>query len=204
MQLIAESLTLARGGRIILARLSFVVRAGESLLVTGPNGAGKTTLLRTVAGLGRPVSGALRLERGDPERTIGEQCHYCGHLNAVKARLSVAENATFWARFLGASESLVAPALARLHLAALADVSAAYLSAGQQRRLGLCRLLLANRAIWLLDEPTVSLDRAGHVTLKQIINAHIAAGGIAIAATHAPLDLANSNELRLSASAEEA
>jgi heme exporter protein A len=204
MQLIAEKLTLARGSRTILARLSFVVRSGGSLLVTGPNGAGKTTLLRTVAGLGRPLSGTLRLERGDPERTIGEQCHYCGHLNAVKARLSVFENATFWARFLGASDGLVAPALARLHLAGLADVSAAYLSAGQQRRLGLSRLLLANRAIWLLDEPTVSLDRGAQAILIQIINAHIAAGGIAIAATHAPLGLSNSENLRLSASAEEA
>src|SRR5262249_57808510 len=101
MKLLAQNLVLNRGGRPLLAGISFVVGAGEALLLLGANGVGKTTLLRAVAGLLAPAAGSIRIEGGDGERSVGEQCHYIGHLNGVKASLTVAENAAFWGRFLG-------------------------------------------------------------------------------------------------------
>ena len=197
MKLIAEGLTTVRGGRSLFAGLSFAVGAGEALLVLGPNGSGKTTLIRTLAGLLGPAEGAIRVDGGVAERSVGEQCHYVGHLNAVKSSLTVEENATFWCRFLGGQRDRLDAALAVFGLAGLRDIPAGYLSAGQKRRLGLARLLLAVRPIWLLDEPTVSLDHAAQEALATVVGAHLAAGGLAIAATHVPLGLPNARELHL-------
>ncbi len=105
MRLIAGDLCVARGERIVIGGLSFEARGGEVLLVTGPNGAGKTTLLRALAGLLPPLSGAIRLDGGDPERTVGEQCHFIGHANGLKASFTVAENLAFWAAYLGGAEA---------------------------------------------------------------------------------------------------
>ena len=124
MQLLCEGLTLERGGRLVLQDLSFQVGAGEALLLTGPNGAGKTTLLRAVAGYLAPVAGSIRLEGGAAEREIAEQCHYIGHRDGVKGGLSVAENASFWARYLGGGEDVL-PALERLGIDRLAAIPAA-------------------------------------------------------------------------------
>jgi len=205
MQLIAEKLCARRGGRILFASLSFVVAAGEALLVTGPNGAGKTTLLRTLAGFLPPEAGQFRLDGGAAEVSIGEQCHYVGHANAVKPGLTVAENALFWGGFLGQGPEVdrggerggLDAALATFGLEALRDIPAGYLSAGQRRRAGLMRLLLARRPIWLLDEPTASLDQAGQDVLASVVNAHLAAGGLVVAATHMALGFDRARELRL-------
>lgn len=202
MQLIADRLACSRGGRTLFSGLSFTVAAGEALLLLGPNGAGKTTLIRTIVGLFAPASGSIRLEGGDAEHSVGEQCHYVGHLNAVKSSLTVAENAAFWCRFLGGgngdgSDDGTKAALAGFGLAHLRDIPAAYLSAGQKRRLGLARLLLAHRPVWLLDEPTVSLDSASQDMLRAAVGAHIAAGGLVVAATHVGLGFANARELHL-------
>lgn len=204
MKLVAEGLTSIRGGRSLFAALSFAVGAGEALLLLGPNGSGKTTLIRTVAGLLGPAAGTIRVEGGDAERGVGEQCHYVGHLNALKSSLTVEENATFWCRFLGGRREGLDAALAAFGLAALRDIPAAYLSAGQKRRLGLARLLLAERPIWLLDEPTVSLDTAAQVALASAVEGHLAKGGLVIAATHVPLGLATARELHLGATARAA
>lgn len=202
MQLVAEKLTLERGGRAIVRGLSLAVSSGEALLLTGANGAGKTTLLRALAGLLPVASGAIRLDGGDPERRIGEQAHAIGHLNALKGSLTVAENLAFWANYLGSPEAgamaRVRAALDRFNLAALAAIPAAYLSAGQKRRLGLARLLVADRAIWLLDEPTVSLDAASTALVAALITEHVTSGGIVVAATHVPLGLDKPRELNLS------
>jgi heme exporter protein A len=182
-----------------VADLSFEVRGGEALLLTGPNGAGKTTLLRALAGLFAPSHGTVRLEGGDGDRELAEQTHFVGHQNGIKSSLSVADNLAFWASFLGrAAEKQIGAALARFDLEALAHIPAGYLSAGQKRRLGLARLMVASRPVWLLDEPTVSLDARSTGLLADVINAHIAGGGIAIAATHLPLGLVAARELRLS------
>jgi heme exporter protein A len=200
MKLVGDKLSSVRGSRTLFAELSFDVAAGQALLVTGPNGAGKTTLLRTIAGFLRPNAGRVALEQGQPDHTLSEQCHYVGHLNAVKATLTVAENADFWSAFLGRERSRGEAALATFGLAALRDIPAGYLSAGQKRRLGLARVLLAERPIWVLDEPSAALDEAAQRTLVEVVNAHLAAGGIVVAATHAPLAFAGLRELRLGTS----
>ena len=199
MRLIAEALTSTRGGRSLFSDLSFSVEGGEALVLMGPNGAGKTTLIRILAGLLAPSAGAVRLDGGDAERSVGEQCHYVGHLNALKAGLTVEENAGFWCRFLdqGGAADRVEAALLAFGLAELGDIPAAYLSAGQKRRLGLARLLLAERPVWLLDEPTVSLDQAAQEMLAAAAGAHLAAGGLVVAATHVPLGFARARELHL-------
>jgi heme exporter protein A len=195
MRLIAEALTSTRGGHSLFSGLSFSVEGGEALVLMGPNGAGKTTLIRILAGLLAPSAGAVRLDGGDAERSVGEQCHYVGHLNALKAGLSVEENAGFWCRFLdsGGAADRVEAALSAFGLAELGDIPAAYLSAGQKRRLGLARLLLAERPVWLLDEPTVSLDLAAQEMLAAAAGAHLAAGGLVVAATHVPLGFAQAS-----------
>jgi len=197
LTLIAENVSLERGGRRLLAGLSFSVAAGEALLVTGPNGAGKTTLVRAVAGHIAPATGSIRLEGASGERRLGEYCHAIGHANATKPAMTVAENVDFWARFLGGDPGRTTAALERLGLAALADIPAGYLSAGQKRRLGLARLLVAERPIWLLDEPTVSLDSRSVGLLAEAIGAHRAAGGMVMAATHLDLGLAGARELHI-------
>lgn len=198
MNLVAENLTLERGARAVISGLSFAVAAGEALVLTGANGTGKTTLLRALAGLIKPASGTLRLDGSDGEKTVAEQSHFIGHQNAVKTSLTASENLSFWASYLGdGSHARIGDALARLNLASLEAIPAGYMSAGQKRRLGLARLLVAQRPVWLLDEPTVSLDAASTAILGQIVNEHVAQGGIAIAATHLPLGLTSARELAL-------
>lgn len=196
MHLIFDSLGLDRGGRRVVSGLSSRVSAGEALVVTGPNGAGKTTLLRAVAGFLPPAEGSIRLEGDVANADIAEQCHFIGHRDGVKAALNVEENVRFVSRYLGNGGGIKA-ALERLGLAPLALIPAAYLSAGQRRRLGLARLLVARRLIWLLDEPTVSLDADAVNTLAGIIREHLGGGGIVVAATHIPLGLQGAQELRL-------
>lgn len=216
MKLIVENLHLERGSRAVIAGVSFDVQSGEALLLTGPNGAGKTTLLRALAGLFPPATGTITLVGSattgitaqnsnrqhliaqDDDATLAERCHFIGHQNGLKSSLTAGENLSFWATVLGATDhDSVGPALERFNLSALETIPAGYLSAGQKRRLGLARLLVAARPIWLLDEPTVSLDQASVALLGAVVNAHVASGGIAIAATHLPLGLANARELQL-------
>ena len=201
MDLTVESLTVCRGNLEVISDLSFRLGAGEGLLLTGPNGAGKTTLIRAIAGLLRPEAGSVRLSGVEEGEDIGPHCHLIGHQNGVKASLSVGENLRFWARFLGGGEAAVEPALERLNLAAIEDLPAGYLSAGQKRRLGLARLLAAKRPLWLLDEPTVSLDASSTALLAGMVAEHVAGGGLTIAATHIPLGIAAMRELRLGAQA---
>lgn len=202
MQLHADKLTIERGTRTVIAALTFTANAGEALLLTGPNGAGKTTLIRTIAGFIAPSAGTIALKGDEGDRDIAELCHYVGHLTGVKANLTAAQNLAFWAQYLrgedtGVVAERVDEALDAFGLLALADYPASLLSAGQKRRLGLARLLVASRPIWLLDEPTVSLDAASTALLAGIIQRHLAADGLVIAATHLPLGLDEPRYLRL-------
>jgi len=202
MQLAADQLAVTRGERFVFSGLSFSVSEGEALILTGPNGSGKTTLIRVIAGFIRPAAGELRLETGDAERTIGQHCHYIGHRGAVKTGMTVLENVAFWRSFLAKDSIDRLPgrdgaALDAFGLLDLSHVPAGYLSDGQKRRLGLARLLLTRRRIWLLDEPYASLDAASQGILDSVLDRHLRAGGIAVIATHQPIDVSSQRELQL-------
>jgi len=196
MRLEGRSLDCIRGGRTVFSGLDFSLGSGEALLVTGRNGAGKSSLLRMMAGLVRVASGRLTLAGAAPDRTIPEQAHYLGHLDALKPSLTVMENLDFWTRYLGGVGAPQA-ALANVGLSALADLPAAYLSAGQRRRLSLARLLSVRRPVWLLDEPVSALDHEAQGMLAGLMQQHLATGGIVVAATHGPIGLESAKELRL-------
>jgi heme exporter protein A len=192
MRLGIEGLACRRGERVLFEGLSFAAGAGDAVVVTGPNGAGKTSLIRLIAGLLPPQVGAIVLDGAPPAR---ECLHLVGHLDAVKGALTVAENLAFSRALLGGAAG--EGALEALGLAALAGLPARVLSAGQKRRLALARLLVAERPLWLLDEPTVNLDSDGQARLAAIIAAHRGKGGIVVAATHAALDLPGAREVAL-------
>jgi heme exporter protein A len=199
MQLSADNLTCVRGGRTVFAGLSFAVSGGEALVVTGRNGAGKSSLLRMIAGLVRIAAGRLVLDGGEAEATVGEQAHYLGHHDALKTSLSVRENLVFWVEFLGGEAAGVTPALDAVGLAPLAGLPAAYLTAGQRRRLSIARLVAVERPVWLLDEPTSALDVQSQERLAGLMRMHLDKGGLIVAATHGPIGLASPRELKLGA-----
>ena len=180
--------------------LSFAIAGGGALVVTGRNGSGKSSLLRLIAGLLRPDAGRIGLDGGDPERSIAEQAHYLGHQDALKPSLTVGENLRFWSAYLGPAENPPGRALSRLGLEDLRDLPAAYLSAGQKRRLSLARLLTVHRPLWLLDEPTAALDAEGQVRLADLMTTHLARGGLILAAAHGDIGLTDAQELKLGAS----
>jgi heme exporter protein A len=196
MRLSGGGVRCVRGGREVFSGLDFVTSAGEALAVTGRNGCGKTSLLRLIAGLLTPEGGSIALEGGEGELTLPEQAHYLGHRDALKPALSVLENLAFWREFLGGEASDIANSLAAVGLDHAAQLPAAFLSAGQRRRLSIARLLTARRPIWLLDEPTNALDTAGQTLFAALMGDHLARGGLIIAATHAPLGIA-ARELRI-------
>ncbi|KGM47978.1 heme ABC exporter ATP-binding protein CcmA [Pseudooceanicola atlanticus] len=180
MRLMVVDLGVSRGGVPVLEGVNFSVEAGEALVLTGPNGSGKTTLLRTLAGLQPPHGGKIVV----PD---SEAITYAGHADGIKAVLSVRENLDFWARVHGGKD--IAPALDGFDLQALADRPAGSLSAGQKRRLGLARLMVTGRPIWLLDEPTVSLDKASVELFAGAVRRHLEGGGIAVMASHIDMGL---------------
>lgn len=198
MRLGANDISLERGGRRLFSGLSFAVSSGEALVVVGPNGAGKSSLLRAIAGFLPLDSGALTLEGGEAEASIGEQAHYLGHADSLKGALTAGENLGFWAGVLGGdpARSIILAALTRLGLPHVVDFPTRALSAGQKRRVALARLLVARRPIWLLDEPTTALDVASQDLFAEVMREHVACGGLILAATHAPLGL-DARELRL-------
>ncbi|MFD1881457.1 heme ABC exporter ATP-binding protein CcmA [Paracoccus pacificus] len=174
-----EDLAVERGGRRLLHGLNLTLMPGQAAVLTGPNGAGKTSLLRTIAGLQRPAAGRVRCQ---PDAIA-----YAGHADGVKSALTVSENLRFWAAVFGGDQ--IAPALAAMDLSALGDRLAGRLSAGQRRRLGLARLAVTGRPVWVLDEPTVSLDSRSADLFRAMLAAHLAGGGAAIIATHLDLGI---------------
>ena len=182
-----RNLAVARGGVTVLQDLSFRVDPGQALVLRGPNGSGKTTLLRTLAGLQPAVAGEVVM---DPETVA-----YAAHADGLKSTLSVAENLAFWSAIYGGPA--IDQAVLALDLAALTRRRAGELSAGQKRRLGLARLLVTGRPLWLLDEPTVSLDSASVALFAGVVRQHLAGGGAAILATHVDLGLPEARVLDL-------
>lgn len=197
MGLTVTDLSCDRSGRPVIGGVTLSIADGEAVLLRGPNGVGKSTLLRSLAGL-LPSTGAVTLDGHDlraDRDAYGERLAFAGHLDAIKPQLTVAENLTFWGALFGASS--VDAALAEFDLAAIADRPAHACSAGQKRRLGLARLAVTRRRLWLLDEPTVSLDAATRDRFGAVVAAHCADGGLALIATHVDLGLPASREFIL-------
>jgi heme exporter protein A len=197
-----EGLACVRGERLVFTHLDFRLSAGQALLLLGPNGSGKSTLLRLLAGLSKPAAGRLTWNGrpvAEDREAHAARLHFVGHQDAVKAVLTVRENLSFWARLHdpATDDGRIDAALDRLGLSPLRSVPGKLLSAGQKRRLALARLLAAPAALWLLDEPTVAIDRATVRTLEAVCAEHRAAGGMVILSTHAAVDLPDAGELHL-------
>ena len=188
----ATGLAIRRGARVLLSELTFAVGPGEALLLRGPNGAGKSSLLLALAGALRPEAGAIVISGGGEEARSETDLHLVGHAAGIKGQLTTAENLRFWAQLYGGRPEAVEAALEEVGLGGLDDLPAGYLSAGQTRRLALARLLVAPRPVWLLDEPLAALDTKGEALVVRLIDGHLAAGGLAIAATHDDIPLQNS------------
>ena len=181
------NLSVARGGVTVLEGVGFTLAPGEVMVLRGPNGVGKTTLLRVLAGLQPAVAGEV----------TGADIAYSGHADGLKAGLTVGENLAFWAAVNGMDG--VDAALEAMNLGALRGRRAGDLSAGQKRRLGLARMLVTGRAVWLMDEPTVSLDAASVALFAGVLRGHLAQGGAAVIATHIDLGLPEARVLDLAA-----
>ncbi len=200
MKLEADGLACRRGERVLFRDLRFAVSSGAMIEVTGANGAGKSSLLRMLAGLMQAEAGTITYSLNGKALTKDDEpshnlIHYLGHFDGLKTQMTPLENLGFAARYFGGQTS-AETALARVGLSAQAELPVGYLSAGQRRRLSLARCLVLARPLWLLDEPASALDDAGKKLVGEIIAAHVAGGGIVLAATHERL-VPHAEELRI-------
>ena len=194
--LTVEALACRRGGRAIFGGVGFRLANGEVIALTGRNGAGKSSLIAMLCGRLRPEAGAIRLD-GLDDLQLAEAAHLVGHRDGLKTALTAAENLRFAQELLGMPGLDPAEALATVGLPHVGPLPVGYLSAGQRRRVALARLLVASRPIWLLDEPMAALDVGSQAMLSQLMQDHLAAGGAILAATHGPLGLDGTRELRI-------
>lgn len=184
-----HNLACLRGNNLLFRDLSFTLASGQVMALTGANGAGKTSLLRMVAGLLSPLAGEmLHDDKIITDNDRAELMHWIGPENPLKPQLTALENLRFWAQMMGApaARADILAALARMNLESLADTPVQYMSVGQARRTALSRLFLAERPLWLLDEPVNGLDRDTSAALVRLTHEHAAAGGMALVATHRP------------------
>lgn len=202
MRAVATELKGRRGDSVLFENIGFSLSGGEALVITGPNGAGKSTLLRILAGLLGADSGSFTLYGDDGEALpVSDHAHYLGHRNAMKRELRVSENLGFWKSFQQGESGKglsIDEAIDQVGLTGVAHLPFGYLSAGQQRRIALARLLVCHRPLWLLDEPTAALDKRSDRMFADLLGRHLDTGGLAIAATHQPLGLENVRSLELS------
>jgi heme exporter protein A len=194
MTLIAHNLSCERNGRLVFSDLEFTVQAGECVELRGSNGAGKSSLLRMLAGLVPKFGGDITFA-GEAE--FAQRLHFIAHQDALKSALTVKENLQFWCDVLGGTT--IHNALSSFNLDALQHEPVQLLSAGQRRRLTLSRLFLADRPLWLLDEPMTALDGASREVLRHHIQAYLKNGGMVLAATHGDLGFAPHHTITLGA-----
>ncbi len=186
-----------RGGRIAFSGATLTIAAGEIYVLRGPNGAGKSTLLRLLAGRARPSSGTIAIEWGD----LLSLTTLIGHADGIKGALSADENLLFWRDLYGADDARVERARAAMAIDSFRGQRAATLSAGQRRRVSLCRPIISQRPIWLLDEPTAGMDAPSVARVLRMIEAHAAAGGAVVIATHEPLEIAGARQIAMAEAA---
>ena len=189
--LCVEKVHVWRGDRHVLQGVSAQIRPQELLHISGPNGTGKTTLLRVVSGLLRPEQGSvtwlgqsIAAIRSDYQAALA----YASHEPALKGDLTALENLRFAVglkRRVTADELLAA--LARTGVAGCADLPARVLSAGQRRRVAMARVLAMRATVWLLDEPYTNLDAAGSEVISELLQTHVAGGGLALVVAHQEL-----------------
>ncbi|MEM1379979.1 MAG: heme ABC exporter ATP-binding protein CcmA [Pseudomonadota bacterium] len=195
MGLEVSSVAVRRGGRTVLAGVSFGLLPGEALQLRGGNGSGKTSMLRAAAGLA-PYEGEIRFRRLgqdlDPGYIRAHEVHYVGTESGLAPRLTVAENAEFLSGFYGVT---LGDEVEQLGLAGHLSRKVATLSSGQRRRLALLRLLINPRALWLLDEPFIALDDDGQLIVRTLIDAHRDRGGMVMVALHDTDDLPRAKTL---------
>ena len=175
-----------RGGRMLFAGLTLSLESGQAALISGPNGIGKSSLLRVIAGLLPAASGSV---------SVTGALALANDQTALDANLPLAAALDFWSVIDGGGS--VAEALAALSISHLAQVPVRMLSTGQRKRAALARVVAGAADIWLLDEPTNGLDSAAIAQLETIVASHRAKGGIAVIATHQPIDLPDAKQLRL-------
>ena len=200
--MIVENLSLNRASQEIVKDISFELSAGEALIVTGENGSGKSTTLRGIAGLLPLDGGEIKIldETGKQfEGKTREYCHYLGHQNSMKLALTVRENLDFWQNFCGEPDLTIEEALEEVDLAHTIDLPFSYLSAGMKRRATIARLLVSDRPIWILDEPTAGLDAQSVKLFSNLCQTFCEGGGILVAATHLPLGIETKKTLEIKA-----
>ena len=196
------NLTCERNQKRLFTDLSFELNAGELLLVEGSNGSGKTSLLRTLCGIGFPSSGEI-LWQGQSIQHCRElfvkDLIYIGHLDGVKAELTAYENLRLACASHGltTNKKILSDTLTKVNLNELQHQITYQLSAGQQRRIALARLLLANAMLWILDEPFTTLDTEGVAMIECLLSKHLSNGGMAVVTTHQPLQLPTHSIQRL-------
>lgn len=190
---------MSRGDTVLARDLTFELSPGEAVLLTGRNGTGKTSLLRALAGFIEPDAGAITLNDESPANAAPDFMAWLGHADGLKSAETVRAALRFWADLYCEPRTAIMPALRALEVDHLIDRPAARLSRGQQRRCGLARIVLANRPLWLLDEPAGPLDGEGRACLAALVAAHRARGGMVIAATHQPLDWPGAHSLDMGA-----
>lgn len=192
--LVADDLLLIRGERCLFANLSFSLSSGELLLLEGRNGSGKTSLLKVVAGLLEPEAGEVRWN-DEPLRTQRQDylgaTVWLGHRTGLKRDLTAIENLRFEASLRPVRTRDIEEALERLGVLRLKKQALGMLSAGQQRRVALARMLLADAPLWLLDEPFTNLDGEGRGLVVELVQEHVRDGGLCMLAAHqaAPIDV---------------
>lgn len=197
----AINLQCERDGRVLFDGLSFDIVPATLTRVEGPNGSGKTTLLRILAGLNENYSGEV-LWQGTPRVSQREVFQrnllYIGHRAGIKPALTPLENlAALMAGRSAVSAGTLGEALAGTGLAGYEDVPCSQLSAGQQRRVALARLLISDEPLWVLDEAFTALDTHGIAGLEQLLADHARRGGAVLVTTHHDLDLPGIDRIRL-------